>query len=233
MVCVRAGNTYSRHIIKKKKSCTLSQQKRSVYHNISPLNQPVPLFLPPSSLIVPLFNSSYTADSLSVFLRRERTESVRGRHRRKLSYLKGCHFNFGVEVWMSGVFFRRALYLQSMFICLHALVCVCVRACVCAWRGVLITSSHTCFPRRLSLPSSHAASSKPDPATVVASPFPAVSPNPHPHPRLRRRQAGLARVQQPPLPLYHRCPSGKTSPVSCDPWEGKILAAWRMYIQVL
>ena len=127
---------------------------------------------------------------------------------------------------MSGLFFfvfffgKRCICRVCLFVCMH--VCelgVCVYVCVCAWRGVLITSSHTCFPRRLSLPSSHAASSKPDPATVVASPFPAVVPLPSPHHHCR--QAGLARSQQPPLPLYHRCPSSKTSPVSYDPWEGK------------
>lgn len=69
---------------------------------------------------------------------------------------EGVSFKFHVEVeCFSKCYLQKYVYL-----------CLCVRVRVC---GVLITSSHTCFPRRLSLPSSDASSSKPDPATVVAS----------------------------------------------------------------
>lgn len=82
-----------------------------------------------------------------------------------MQVFEGMPFKFSVEVEctvsLSGL-------CRSMFVCLC--VCVCVCLCVCnACHSILITSSHTCFPRRLSLPSSHASSSKPDPATVVAS----------------------------------------------------------------
>lgn len=112
---------------------------------------------------------------------------------------------------------------RSVFICLGA----CARAsfCVCAsfpCHRILITSSHTCFPRRLSPPliphfscllikgrSSHSC-------RFLSPPFPPCYPPPH--------RAGLAWVQQPPLPLYHHvCLSNKTLQVSCDSLGGKFM----------
>lgn len=129
-----------------------------------------------------------------------------------LCNLKGCLLN--VLLKLSS--FSKC-YLQE-----YVYFCVCVRVCVC---GVLITSSHTCFPRRLSLPSSDASSSKPDPATVVASLSLHVLPSPC--------LAALALIQQPVLVLYY-CVVQTVRPCWYHTNPGrKIHVAWRMYMQVL
>lgn len=129
----------------------------------------------------------------------------------KLSYLKGCHFNLMLK--LSERFQQVVFAGVCLFVCVHARVLV----FVCAWsacHSVLITSSHTCFPRRLSPPpTSHVSSSKPDPATVVASLFHACVPLP------LSSWSGSGSTATTPL-VSLCCPSSKTLLVSYDTWEG-------------
>lgn len=104
------------------------------------------------------------------------------------SVFEGTPFQFNVRSWTSCF---SEWHLQQ---CVYPFTWmsvgyVCVRARAATWsscHGVLITTSHTCFPPKLSTPPnpptellmSHVSPSKTDPAPVVASLFPVGVPRP-------------------------------------------------------